>query len=112
MRRGLGDEDIYAHSAEAIVWAEEWPPSDVLRHLRKIIDLTGPIDLPMALSDHREAVVEAYVRYAKTKLLHDRLKAKAADDPTRLPRLENAQEALDKEWRKYRSLKQQERRRR
>ncbi|MEO0697853.1 MAG: hypothetical protein AAFY84_17360 [Pseudomonadota bacterium] len=71
-RRGLEDGDIYAHAAEIIEWLEEWPAGKVLRQLRKIIELTGPLDKPLSLSEPKAAVVIAYVRYARSHLIHER----------------------------------------
>ena len=106
-RRGLRPEDVYAHAAEAIEWAEDWPPASVLRHLRKIIALTGPLDSPMELSAVQERLVQAYVRYARTRLLHDRLKSNAALDSARASILEGVQEALQQDWRAYRAAAKQ-----
>lgn len=102
-RRGLEDDDIYAHAAEVIEWAEEWPTGVVLRQLRKIIELTGPIDLPMELTESHSAVIAAYIRYARTKLIHDRVFEKAKSDETHRPFTERCKAALDKEWRGYRA---------
>ncbi|MHC0054155.1 hypothetical protein [Actibacterium sp. D379-3] len=78
-RRGLEDGDIYAHAAEIIEWLEEWPSGTVLRQLRKIIELTGPLDKPISLSARQADVVAAYVRYARAKLIHDRIKVTTDD---------------------------------
>lgn len=102
-RRGLEDGDIYAHAAEAIEWAEEWPPADVLRHLRKIIARTGMLDKPMELSEPQAQVVSAYVRYAHTKLIHDRVSKKAETDEALRPFAERTKIALKREWRGYRA---------
>ncbi|MGF0538891.1 hypothetical protein ACQQ2Q_12920 [Agrobacterium sp. ES01] len=102
-RRGLGADDIYAHAAEAIEWAEEWPAGEVLRHLRKIITLTGPIDKALKISETQQQVVSAYVRYARTKLIHDRAKKAAEQDKTRIAFLERTTTALEKERRRYRA---------
>lgn len=108
-RRGLEDGDIYAHAAEAIEWAEEWPPADLLRYLRKIIALTGPIDRPIALPEPQEQVGTAYVRYARTKLIHDRVSKKAETDEALRPFAERTKVALEKEWRRYRAASSRER---
>ena len=109
-RRGLGPDDIFAHAAEAIEWAEGWPSGEVLRHLRRIIALTGPLDQPMELTEMQQRVASAYIRYARTKLIHDRVKAKAAKDEALIPFFERTKAALDKEWRAYRAaIKQLER---
>lgn len=109
-RRGLEDGDIYAHAAEAIEWAEERPPGEVLRHLRKIIALTGPIDRPVELTEPQARVATAYVRYARTKLIHDRVCPKAETDEALRPFAERTREALETEWRGYRtSIKKHER---
>ena len=102
-RRGLEDDDIYAHAAEVIVWAEEWPPALVLRHLRKIIELTGPLDVPPTLSEAQAAVATAYVHYARTKLIHDRVSKNAETDETLQPSAERTKTALENEWRAYRT---------
>lgn len=109
-RRGLEDDDIYAHAAEAIEWAEGWPPAEVLRQIRKIIELTGPIDKAMELTEPQAKVIAAYVRYARTKLIHDRVSAKAETDEALRPFAERTRAALESEWRGYRtSIKKQER---
>jgi len=102
-RRGLTTEDVYAHTAEVIEWAQEWPPGAVLRHLRKIIALTGPLDAPMELSVEQQQLVRAYVRYAKTSLLYDRAKRSAARDGASAAFLERVQETLQQDWRSYRA---------
>lgn len=102
-RRGLGPGDIYAHAAEVIVWAEKWPPGDVLRHLRKIIALTGPIDQPLELTDIELSVVSAYVRYAQTTLIHNRVVNSAENDETNRHFAERTRLAVVAEWRIYRA---------
>lgn len=102
-RRGLAPEDVYAHAAEAIEWAQEWSPGAVLRHLRKIIALTGPLDTPMDLPNAQWQLVQAYVRYAQTSLISDRVKASAALDEARVPLSERVREALQQDWRAYRA---------
>lgn len=101
-RRGLEDGDIFAHAAEAIEWAEEWPSLEVLRHLRKIIALTGPIDRPTELTEPQAHVVAAYVRYARTKLIYDRVSTKAETDEALRPFAERTKAAAEKEWKHYR----------
>lgn len=108
-RRGLDDGDIYAHAAEAIEWAEEWPSAEVLRHLRKIIALTGPIDRPMELSEPQTQIIVAYVRYARTKMIHDRVSKQAEADETLCPFAERTKVVLEKEWRRYRAASSRER---
>ena len=102
-RRGLEDGDIYAHAAEIIEWLEEWPPGTVLRQLRKIIELTGPLDKPLALSEEKAAIVAAYVRYARTKLIHERVSNTAKSKENQGPLLENTQLAVKRAWNDYRS---------
>lgn len=102
-RRGLEYGDIYSHAAEVIEWLEEWPSGTVLRQLRKIIDLTGPIDIPWNVSDSQAKVVFSYVRYARSKLLSDRSREKVAGDAIRAQFAERAMSAADKEWRSYRA---------
>lgn len=102
-RRGLGPDEVFAHAAEAIEWLEEWPPGEVLRQIRKIIELTGPLDVPYEPSDVQRRLLDAYVRYARTKLIHDRVEAKAKEDVGRHPFLERVKAALEQEWRSYRA---------
>ena len=103
LRRGLTDDDIYAHAAELTEWEEEWPPSLVLRQLRKIIALTGPIDVPLSLSELQSDMVAAYVRYARTQLILDRLTTSVETDPIKGDFLERTKAALDGHWKDYRA---------
>lgn len=102
-RRGLEDGDVYAHAAEVIEWAEEWPPAEVLRHLRKIIALTGPIDRKTELTKPQAQVLTAYVRYARTKLIYERVSTKSETDEALHSLAERTKEAFDREQRNYRS---------
>ena len=102
-RRGLGAEDIFAHAAEAIEWAQEWPTAEVLRHIRKIIAMTGPLDREPEISAERADLLRAYIHYARTKLIHDRVNVKAESDETQIPFLERTQTTLDDAWRSYRA---------
>lgn len=102
-RRGIEDGDIYAHAAEIIEWLEEWPPGIILRQLRKIIELTGPLDKPLSLSEPQAAVVIAYIRYARTKLIHERVSDTAKSDETQGPLLQNTQLAVKSAWNDYRT---------
>lgn len=102
-RRGLTEEDVFAHAAEVIEWAEEWPSGIVLRQIRKIIELTGPLDLPLDLSGPQVVAILAYVRYARTKLIHDRVATNAVSDETQRPFAERCAIALEQEWRAYRA---------
>lgn len=78
-----------------------------MRHLRKIIALTGPLDIPMELSDVQMRLARAYVRYAQTSLIHDRVRRRAALDDPRLPILERIEETLQQDWRAYRAAAKQ-----
>lgn len=78
-------------------------PGIVLRHLRKIIALTGPLDMPLELGDEQMRLVQTYVRYARTRLLYDRVKSNAALDDTRSLILQRAQERLHLDWQAYRA---------
>lgn len=102
-RRGIGRDDIYAHAAEVIEWAEEWPSANVLRIIRKIIAITGHLDVEPNLSPARQDLLKTYIRYARTKLIHDRVKTEAETDETYIPSMERAKNALDAEWRAYRA---------
>lgn len=102
-RRGIRDEDIHAHAAEAIEWAEEWPPRLVLRHLRRIIALTGPLDRPFELSEAEADRLHAYVRYARTELIHDRRASVEAPDEGQSVSIDRSSAALEAAWRAYRA---------
>lgn len=102
-RRGLEDDNIYTHAAESIEWAKEWPSLEVLRHLRKIIALTWPIDREVELTESKARIVAAYVRYARTKLIHDRMEERVKEDDAMHSLAERTKTALEKEWRLYRS---------
>ncbi|WP_300071791.1 hypothetical protein [uncultured Ruegeria sp.] len=106
-RRGLEDGDIYAHAAEVIEWLEEWPAGTVLRQLRKIIELTGPLDKPLSLSEPQAVFVAAYVRYTRTKLIHERVVKVAESEKTPQPLAEKTADALRKHWRAYRRVEKQ-----
>jgi hypothetical protein len=103
LRRGLEDDDIYAHAAEVIEWAEEWPPVLVLRHLRKVIELTGPIDVPLELSADQASIVITYVRYARTQLIFDRIAESAKADPAQESFLQRVAIAMDTYRKDYRA---------
>lgn len=102
-RRGLEDGDIYAHAAEIIEWLEEWPAGTVLRQLRKIIELTGPIDRPLSLSEPEAAVIIAYIRYARAKLVDDRLKTDSDRDEYAWGFSERSQNTVKVLWTNYRN---------
>ena len=102
-RRGIRDEDIRPHAAELIEWAEEWPPRLVLKHLRKIIELTGPLDEEPRQRSPELQKLQAYVRYARTALIHDRRKASPHTSEAHQALVDRATAALDNEWRAYRA---------
>ncbi|MEW5424767.1 hypothetical protein [Amorphus sp. 3PC139-8] len=106
-RRGLGPDNIFAHAAEALDWYNEWPSGLVLRHLRKIIALTGPLDVPPDLSPPQQNRLRAYVRYARAQLIHHRAQEKAEADETWQPFLERTTTAVEAEWRNYRTASKQ-----
>lgn len=103
LRRGIEDDDVFPHAAEIIEWEEEWPPALVLRQLRKIIELSGPIDLPLDASEAELAVIAAYVRFARTQLILDRLERTVEADPTKQDFLERTKIAVDGYRRDYRA---------
>jgi len=103
LRRGIEGDDIYSHAAEVIEWEEEWPPELVLKHLRKIIELTGPIDMPLDLTALQTDMVAAYVRYARTQLIEDRVAKSAATDAAQQDFLERIRKAIGAYRRDYRS---------
>lgn len=102
-RRGIPEDEVYPHAAELIEWAEEWPPKIVFKHLCKIIELTGPLGAPFDLTEAEYDKLRAYVRYARTNLIHDR--AAASDDTSefQLGYIARAKEALETEWQAYRA---------
>lgn len=102
-RRGIGNSDIYPHAAEAIHWAQEYPSGLGLKHLRKIIELTGPLDAPPVLTEPEAEKLDAYVRYARTELVYNRAKSLAEKDAMREPFAERVKVALESEWRAYRA---------
>lgn len=55
--------------------------------------------LPEAQTDK----LAAYVRYARTELVYKRALASAAENPDMEPYAQRAKEALDMEWRAYRT---------
>lgn len=101
-RRGLEDGDIYAHAAEIIEWLEEWPSNTVLRQLRKIIELTGPIDKPLSFSEHQAEVVAAYVSYARIKLTHGKVEEENFKNAHCTPS-NKISNILEAEWRLFRA---------
>lgn len=102
-RRGIGPEEVYAHAAELIHWAEEWPPHLTLKHIRQIIQLTGPLDLPPELGEAEHEKLDAYVRYARTELIAQRAGERAKHDETHIPFAERAAAALERYRREYRA---------
>lgn len=109
-RRGLEEGDIYAHAAEIIEWLEEWPPGTVLRQLRKIIELTGPLDLPLEVDELQDAVVTAYVSYARSDLIYRRISrsAQCIEDEGMLASY--AEESVNRAWMNFRTLQRHRRR--
>lgn len=103
LRRGIRQDDIRFHAAELIVWAEEWPPAIVHRHIRTIIDLTGPLDLVTEVTQSELEKVLAYVRYARVELTLWRLEDSPVEDEAQLAMVERAKESLDRHWRAYRA---------
>ncbi len=104
-RRGLEDGDIYAHAAEVIEWLEEWPSGTVLRQIRKIIELTGPLDIPLNLSEPEAEVVAAYVRYACAKLIYDRSENYRDESTSQNPLFSQRSLTVEVYWRQYLALK-------
>lgn len=102
-RRGIAESDIYPHAAELIEWAEEWSPRLVLKHLNKIIALTGPLDVEPALSEVQTARLHAYVRYARVELIHERCNAEPKPDQAQQEFVARIEITLDRTWRAYRT---------
>ena len=102
-RKGIREGELYPHAAEAIFWADEHPPALALKHLRKIIELTGPLDQPSALTEAEFEKLIAYVRYARTELVYERAKESAARDAAMSDYRDRAKVALDIEWNAYRA---------
>lgn len=103
-RRGLRAAEVYPHSAELIEWAEAWPPRLVLKHLRRIIALSGPLDRSPALSEPEAERLHAYVVYARTELIHDRLSASPDKDEAQRSFAARTKLALEAYWRAYRAV--------
>lgn len=102
-RKGIPQDQFYAHAAEVIHWAEAFPTGLTLKHLRKVIELTGPLDSPPMLTEGEAEKLIAYVRYARTELVYDAAKTSAAEDAGLEPYRDRAKAALDSEWRGYRA---------
>jgi len=109
-RRGITKDNVFAQAAELIFWAEEWPPKLVLKHIKRIIALTGSLDRWPELTEEEAATLEAYVRFARTELVHHRAQQRTAEDATMVAFAERAQAALEQYRREYRTaLKRLER---
>ena len=102
-RRGVRGEGIPSHAAEIIEWSAEFTPQLALKHIRKIIALTGPLDVPYELSEADFRKLQAYVRYAQTELIYDRMKSQAETDHSQAPFLARIESALNAAWRAYRA---------
>lgn len=102
-RRGIAESDIYPHSAELIEWAEEWSPRLVLKHLNKIVALTGPLDVEPALGETQAAKLHAYVRYARVELIHERCTAEPRRDQAQQDFVARIEITLDSTWRAFRA---------
>lgn len=102
-RKRIREESIHPHAAELIHWDEEWPPKLVLKHMRRLIELTGPLDSPHELSDAEFERLQSYVRYARTELIYERAQESAAGEESMIPYRDRAKAALDGEWRAYRT---------
>lgn len=103
LRRGIGEDNIFPHAAELIEWAEEWPPKIVLKHLRKIIELTGPLDIEPELDELEQEKLGAYIRYARTELVYRRVEGSPITDEFQQSFRDRAKTALDTAWRAYRA---------
>lgn len=113
LRRGVRPEDIPLHTAEIIEWRDAFPPRLVLKHLRKVIELTGPLDAPRTLDVAEYDRMRAYVRYARTELIHDRVAISQNKDSFQSEYLVRAKVSLENQWRVYRAAsKRVERQRR
>lgn len=103
LRRGIGEEDIYPHVAELIDWSEEWSPRLVLKHLNKIIALTGPLDIQPELTEAEIAQLYAYVGHARVELVYERCKSNAPKDGTQNDFLRRIETTLDDTMRGYKT---------
>lgn len=102
-RRGIRPDEIYPHAAELIDWAEEWPPRLVLKHSRKIIDLTGPLDVTPNMSDLEIEKLQAYIRCARVELTLWRLEDSSLRDEAQRAIIGRAKDSLDRYRREYRT---------
>lgn len=107
LRRGITDKNIYPHAAELIDWAEEWPAKLVLKHIGRVIDLSGPLDVEPELTGLQLHKLHAYVRYALVELILDRSEAAPSMDETQLDFIKRAKITLDDLWRAYRTISKQ-----
>lgn len=103
-RRGLEDGDIYAHATEVIELLEEWPFSNVLRQLRKIIELTGPLDKLLALSEKQTQMVLTYVRCVRTKLIEERAANSTRNDEGQFEFADHVKLASERQRKSYRNI--------
>ncbi len=102
-RRGVRERSVLAHTAELIFWAEEWPPRLVLKHIKRIIALSGTLDTWPVLSETEIERLIAYVRYARTELISHRASENAAADPIAAHFAQRAKAAMEAHYREYRA---------
>ena len=103
LRWGIREDNIFAHAAELIEWAEEWPPKVTLKHLRKIIALSGPLDVEPQLDELEEQKLSAYILYARTELIYRRIEETADNDEFQASFRDRIKASLDDAWRAYRA---------
>ncbi|MEM7776903.1 MAG: hypothetical protein AAF732_14945 [Pseudomonadota bacterium] len=103
LRRGIPQDHIYPHAAELIAWAQEWSPRLTLKHIKKIVSLTGPLDKPPALTDCEGQRLVAYINMAHIELLIDELLAGPVQDEAQRSLTARARERLEDYRRNYRA---------
>lgn len=103
-RRGVREADVPYHAAEIVEWIDEYPPCVVLKHIRKIVDLAGPLDVPRKLSEAEREKLQAYIRYARTELVHHRAATSKDESEFQIGYIARADIALKKQWRAYRTV--------
>lgn len=102
-RKGIREESIYLHAAETIHWADAHPAPLTLKHLRKIIELSGPLDQAPVLTEDETDKLAAYIRYARTELVSTQAQETAANNADMRPYADRAKAAQEAEWRAYRA---------
>ena len=100
-RRGVREDNIYPQSPEVIDWENEWDARAVQRHIKRIIELTGPLYFETIAVDE---LIDAYVRFARSELLFLKLSERQGQDDRQGRLAERARTQMLDHRRQYRSL--------